>query len=73
MPVFDHLATWSNTQMPELRGAIETAINSGKLTSRYALEVKRVRAALVASIPPPRDPTMAVKGMRSRGKKHSRR
>ena len=73
VPVFDHLAAWSNTEMPELRGAIETAINSGKLTSRYAQEVKRVRAALVASIPPPRDPTMAVKGMRSRGKKHSRR
>ena len=37
------------------------------------MELKRVRAALDASIPPPRDPTLAVKGMRGRGKKRSRR
>jgi hypothetical protein len=73
VPVFDHLATWSNTQIKELRGAIETAIRSGKLTSRYAQEVKRVQAALDASVPPPRDPTLAVKGMRGRGKKRDRR
>jgi len=65
--------TWSNTQMPELRAAIEAAASSGKLTSRYAAEIKRVHAALKASLPPPRDPTMAVQGMRSRGKKRSRR
>ena len=73
VPVFDHLVTWSNTEMPELRGAIETAIHSGKLASRYASEIKRVRAALDASVPPPRDPTLAVKGMRGRGKKRDRR
>ena len=73
VPVFDHLATWSNTQMKELRGAVETAIRSPKLTSRYAQEVKRVQAALDASVPPPRDPTLAVKGMRGRGKKRVRR
>ncbi len=73
VPVFDHLATWSNTEMKELRSAIETAIRSERLTSRYAQEVKRVRAALDASVPPPRDPTLAVKGMRGRGKKRDRR
>jgi len=73
IPVFDHLALWSNTQIKELRGAVETAIRSGKLTSRYAQEVKRVQAALDASVPPPRDPTLAVKGMRGRGKKRDRR
>jgi hypothetical protein len=73
VPVFDHLVTWSNTEMPELRGAIEKTIASGKLTSRYAPDIKRVRAALEASIPPPRDPTLAVQGMRSRGKKRNRR
>ena len=73
VPVFDHLAVWSNTEMKELRGAVETAIRSGKLTSRYAQEVKRVQAALDASVPPPRDPTLAVKGMRGRGKKRLRR
>lgn len=73
VPVFDRLAVWSNTEMKELRGAIETAIRSPKLTSRYAQEVKRVQAALDASVPPPRDPTLAVKGMRGRGKKRLRR
>jgi len=73
VPVFDHLVTWSNTEMPELRGAIEATLKNDKLTSRYALELKRVRAALAASVPPPRDPTLAVKGMRGRGKKRSQR
>jgi len=73
VPVFDLLASWSNTEMPELREAIEANLRSGKLTSRYAMELKRVRAALKASLPPPRDPTMAVQGMRGRGKKRSRR
>ncbi len=73
VPMFDHLVTWSNTEMPELRGAIEAVLGEKKLASRYAMELKRVRAALDASIPPPRDPTLAVKGMRGRGKKRSRR
>jgi hypothetical protein len=73
VPVFDHLVTWSNTEMPELRAAIEAPLQSIKLASRYAPEIKRVRAALAASLPPPRDPTLAVKGMRGRGKKRSKR
>ncbi len=73
IPVFDHLVRWSNTEMPELRGAIENVLKSIKLTTRYAPEIKRVRAALAAALPPPRDPTLAVQGMRGRGKKRSRR
>ncbi len=73
VPVFDHLVTWSNSEDPELRGAIETSITSEKLASRYAPELKRVRAALAAALPPPRDPTLAVKGMRGRGKKRALR
>ena len=73
VPVFDHLVAWSNTEQPELRAAIEATLKSNKLASRYAPDVKRVQAALIASIPPPRDPTLAVQGMRSRGKKRSRR
>jgi hypothetical protein len=73
VPVFDHLVTWSNSEDPELRGAIEASIKSDKLASRYAPELKRVRAALAAALPPPRDPTMAVQGMRGRGKKRDRR
>jgi hypothetical protein len=73
VPVFDHLASWSDTQIKELRAAVEAAVRSPKLASRYADEVKRVQRALDASVPPPRDPTMAVKGMRGRGKKRDRR
>ncbi|MEA2751845.1 MAG: hypothetical protein QOI41_5988 [Myxococcales bacterium] len=73
VPVFDHMVTWSNTEDPELRGAIEASIKSDKLASRYMPEIKRVRAALAAALPPPRDPTMAVQGMRGRGKKRGRR
>jgi hypothetical protein len=73
VPMFDRLVTWSNTEDPELRGAIEAAIRGDKLMSRYATDVKRVRAALAAALPPPRDPTLAVKGMRGRGKKRSKR
>lgn len=73
VPVFDHLVTWSNSEDHELRGAIEASIKSDKLASRYAPEIKRVRTALAAALPPPRDPTLAVKGMRGRGKKRSKR
>ena len=73
VPIFDHLVTWSNSEDPELRGAIELSIKSEKLASRYAPELKRVRAALAAALPPPRDPTLAVQGMRGRGKKRDRR
>lgn len=72
VPVFDHLAKWANTEMPELRAAIETTLTSQKLAARYTPEIKRVRAALAASLPPPRDPTLAVQGMRGRGKKRGR-
>jgi hypothetical protein len=73
VPVFDHLVTWSNSEDPELRGAIEASIKSDKLASRYKPELRRVRAALAAALPPPRDPTLAVQGMRGRGKKRDRR
>ena len=73
IPVFDHLVTYSNTQIKELRAAVEAFVRSPKLTSRYADETKRVQRALDASVPPPRDPTLAVKGMRGRGKKRDRR
>ncbi|MBS2019527.1 MAG: hypothetical protein JST00_42085 [Deltaproteobacteria bacterium] len=73
VPMFDLLARWSNTEMPELRGAIEATLKSGKLAGRYKDEIDRVRAALDASVPPPRDPTILRQGMRGRGKKRDRR
>lgn len=69
VPVFDHMVRWANSEDPELRGSIEAVLRSQKLVARHAPEVLRVRAALAAALPPPRDPTLAVKGMRSRGKK----
>ncbi len=69
VPVFDLLVRWSNSEDPELRGSIQTVLRSQKLGTRYPTEVKRVHAALAAALPPPRDPTLAVKGMRGRGKK----
>jgi hypothetical protein len=73
VPVFDMLAAWSKTEMPELRGAIEATLRSHKLAGRYQAEIARVREALDASVPPPRDPTILVQGMRGRGKKRGRR
>ena len=46
---------------PSSAAAIEAVLARSKLTSRYATELKRVRAALDASLPPPRDPTLAVR------------
>jgi hypothetical protein len=71
VPIFDRLAAWADTAMPELRDAVESNLRSSKL-ARYADEVARVRAALGASLPPPRDPTRIVQGMRSRSKKRGR-
>jgi len=73
VPVFDQLARWSSTEMPELREAVSANLRAGKLAGRYKDELERVRAALDASVPPPRDPTQKVQGMRSRGKKRGRR
>jgi hypothetical protein len=73
VPVFDKLEAWSNTEMPELRAAIEATLKSNKLAGRHAAEIARVRRALDASVPPPRDPTIIVHGTRGRGKKRGRR
>jgi hypothetical protein len=73
VPVFDMLAAWSKTEMPELRAVVQTTLRSNKLAGRYATEIARVHQALDASVAPPRDPTILVQGMRGRGKKRGRR
>lgn len=73
MAAFDLLAKWASTEMPELRAAVETTLKSGKLAGRYKDEIDRVRQALDAAVPPPRDPTILRQGMRGRGKKRGRR
>jgi hypothetical protein len=72
VPVFEQLEAWAKVEMPELRAAIEKNLASKKLAGRHAAEIERVRAALGASAPVPRDPTLLVQGMRGRGKKRRR-
>ena len=67
VPIFDCLAAWSDTAMPELREAIARNLKANK--GRHSPDIERVRAALAASLTPPRDPTKIIAGMRSRGKK----
>lgn len=72
--IFDRLVAWSNTEIPELRDAVEKNIRggSGVLAGRHQDEIVRVRKALEASKTPPRDPTIIVHGTRGRGKKRRR-
>jgi hypothetical protein len=72
VPVFDRLARWAAVEAPELRAAVEASLRSSRLAGRYAAEIARVRAALEASAPVPRDPTILVHGTRRRGKKRGR-
>ncbi len=69
VPIFDQLAEWAaGTTDPELREAIASNLRASGL-ARFASELARVHAALKASAPIPRDPTLLVQGMRGRGKK----
>lgn len=72
VPAFDMMAKWSAVEMPELRDAIEKNLRDGRLGGRFAREVERVRDALNASAPVPRDPTLIRQGMRGRAKKRGR-
>lgn len=72
VPVFEQLAIWAGSDMPELRQAVEANLRSKKLAGRHAPEIARVRQALETSAPPPRDPTLIVQGTRGRGKKRRR-
>ncbi len=67
VPIFDRLAAWSDTAMPELREAIAKNLKAHK--GRHSADIERVRGALEASLTPPRDPTRIIPGMRGRGKK----
>lgn len=71
-PAFDLFLSWTKEKDPALRELIQKSISSTKLTSRYAADVERVRQALGATAPLPRDPTLIVHGTRGRGKKRGR-
>ena len=71
-PVFDKLAAWSTVKEPKLREAIRNSLRGTRLTKRFALDVARVEAALLASAPVRRDPLTDVGPTRGRGRKRKR-
>jgi hypothetical protein len=68
---FDLLVRWADVKEPMLREAIEANLG-GRLASRYAEDVRRVREALAASAPTRRDPRTYVGPTRGRGRKRRR-
>ncbi|MBV9948586.1 MAG: hypothetical protein JOZ69_17190 [Myxococcales bacterium] len=65
-PVFDRLVRWSATNDPALREVVEENLRSRKLAGRFATDVARVRDALQAALPPPRNPDHDVGPTRNR-------
>jgi|SRR5579883_2017872 len=72
VPVFDMLERAAPRADPPLREAIAAAVASKKLPGRYSSEVARVRRALDASLPPPRNPDHDFGPTRRRGGKRRR-
>lgn len=70
--ILDEVTSWAKTVQPELREAIELTIKTPKLQGRYDDATRKVRDALTASAPVPRDPTIIVHGTRGRAKKKGR-
>jgi hypothetical protein len=69
VPVFDMLERWTARADPPLRDAISAAVSPRKLLGRFSQEVARVRRALEASLPPPRNPDHDFGPTRRRGKR----
>lgn len=73
VPVLDMLERWSATEDPVLREMVETTLGNRKLSGRLGPEVDRVRRALAASRPAPRNPDHDVGPTRDRSKQRRRR
>jgi hypothetical protein len=71
VPVFDLLVRWSTSSDPAIRETVERTIAAPKLAGRFGPEAARVRAALAAALPPPRNPDHNVGPTRDRS--HARR
>ncbi len=56
VPVFDMWTRWGSVRDPVLRDLLRAALRDAKLTGRFRPELDRVRHALDASEPPPRNP-----------------
>jgi hypothetical protein len=66
VPAFDMLVRWSVVKDPVLRETIARALRSPKLAGRHGSEVERVRRALDATRPAPRNPDHDVGPTRDR-------
>jgi hypothetical protein len=73
VPVFDMLVRWAPTRDPDLAAALEGLLGSRKLAGRFRPEVERVRQAMIASRPAPRNPDHDVGPTRDRSGGRKRR
>jgi len=67
-PVFELLERWAAVDDPSLRAAVSDLLASSKLAGRFGPDIARVRSALAASLPPPRNPDHYVGPTRRRGR-----
>jgi hypothetical protein len=72
MPVFDLLERWAATQDPALQEALAATLRSKRLAGRFGTEIDRVRAAVIAHRPAPRNPDHDVGPTRDRSKNRRR-
>ena len=56
VPIFDLLVRWAGASDPALREVVERTLEMQSLAGRFAPELLRVRDALIASRPAPRNP-----------------
>ena len=73
VPVFDMVVRWAGEKDPVLREMVERAVSTRKLSGRHGTEVERVRKALEASRPAPRNPDHDVGPTRDRSGSRKRR
>jgi hypothetical protein len=67
-PVFEMLERWATADDPPLRAAVSELLASSRLAGRFGPDIDRVRWALAASLPPPRNPDHDVGPTRRRGR-----
>lgn len=72
-PVFDALVRWTATDDPELRTVLSAILADARLASRFGPDVRRVRASLEATRPPPRNPDHDVGSTRDRSRRRRER
>jgi hypothetical protein len=69
VPLFGLLGRWARTKDPVLRTIPAAVLGDSRITGRFQPDVARLRAALDASLPPPRNPDHDFGPTRRRGKK----